>query len=203
MTPEAIKHLAEQLSKLPSLGPRQATRLSFYLAGLPRDEVNELADAVKGVASIKRCTDCFSLAAETNTLHAGRQVCDICSNPRRDQAMAAIVEKETDLQTLEKTKAFSGRYLVLGLLPKDGVLSADQKRRLERLKKLPPAGGAFDEVIIALSPTTYGDLNASLIAHELRAVAKKITRLGRGIPTGAEIEFADEETLLGALKNRS
>lgn len=192
MTPEAIKKLAQLLSKLPSLGPRQATRLSFYLAGLSKDEVIELADAVKAVANIKRCVDCFSLQSESGTQ------CDICSNPRRDQTIVAIVEKETDMQTLEKTKAINGRYLILGQLPKDGILNADQKRRLERLKKL----GPFEEIIIALSPTTYGDLNASLIGHELKSVAKKITRLGRGIPTGAEIEFADEETLGAAIKNR-
>ena len=196
MTPEAIKRLAELLSKLPSLGPRQATRLSFYLAGLSKDEVTELADAVQAVASIKRCINCFSLSAQKDSL------CEICSNPRRDESIVAIVEKETDMQTLEKTKALNGRYLILGQLPKDGILSSDQKRRLERLKTLAPKG-QYEEVIIALSPTTYGDLNASLINHELRTIAKKITRLGRGIPTGAEIEFADEETLQGALKNRS
>lgn len=193
MTPEAIKKLAQLLSRLPSLGPRQATRLSFYLAGLSKEEVIDLAEAVKAVASIKRCSDCFSFQANGGT------ECEICSDPRRDQTIVAIVEKETDLQTLEKTKSYNGRYLVLGQLPKDGVLSVDQKRRLERLKK----SGPYEEIIIALSPTTYGDLNASLIAHELKSTAKKITRLGRGIPTGAEIEFADEETLVGALKNRN
>lgn len=196
MTPEAIKRLAELLSKLPSLGPRQATRLSFYLAGLSKDEVLDLADAVKDVGNIKRCTDCFSLSAGLNLK------CETCSNPRRDASVVVIVEKDTDMQTLEKTNSLTGHYLILGQLPKDGILSPDQKRRLERLKALAPKEGQFEEIIIALSPTTYGDLNASLISRDLKTVAKKITRLGRGIPTGAEIEFADEQTILDALRHR-
>jgi recombination protein RecR len=211
MTPEAIKKLAQLLAKLPSLGPRQATRIAFFLAGMPKEEVAELSSALSDVADIKRCINCFSLAAAPSggepRPEAGRDnLCDICANPRRDQSLVAIVEKETDLQTVEKTKSFNGRYLVLGELPKDGVLSSEHKRRLERLKNPPAKGGQasqYEEIILALSPTTYGDLNAGLLAQDLRTVAKKITRLGRGIPTGGSIEFADEETLQGALKNRN
>jgi recombination protein RecR len=193
MTPEAIKNLAQQLSKIPSLGPRQATRVAFYLAGLSTAEVNDLAEAISAVSAIKRCAECFSLQSDSTSL------CDICADAKRDQALLAIVEKETDLQTIEKTKAFKGKYLVLGQLPKDGILNSEQKMRLEKIKR----SGSFNEIIIALSPTTYGDLNASLIAHELKGNCSKITRLGRGIPTGGSIEFADEETLQGALKSRS
>ena len=198
MTPDAIKKLAALLAELPSLGPRQASRLAFHVAGLPAHQVQQLTETLQAVARIKRCTRCFVL----DDLVAG--VCSICSQPRRDQATIAIVEKETDVQTLEKTKAYQGRYLVLGSLPKDGVLEPHHRLRLQVLKDhiatLP--GGIAEELIIAFSPTTHGDTLAGVVAGQLHAQAKKITRLGRGIPTGGEIEFADEDTLSSALKNR-
>lgn len=193
MTPESIKKLSSLLAELPSLGPRQAARIAFHIAGMPTSEVVELAKTIAETARLKRCLLCFRIDA----LEKG--LCPICANPRRDQSIVAVVEKETDAITIEKTKAFKGRYFVLGELPKDGVFSATQKNRLLALKE----GPAIDELIIAFSPTTYGDLSASLVSDYLRTIAKKITRLARGIPTGAEIEFADEETLGSALKNRN
>jgi recombination protein RecR len=147
-------------------------------------------------------------------------LCDICRNPERQQNVIAIIEKETDLISLESTHKFKGRYLVLGELTKTGVLESNQKLRLNSLKswikkELPSAGSGqegqahstssrqAEEIILALNPTTYGDLNASMLTKELESYAKKITRLGRGIPTGGEIEFADEETLQNALERRN
>ncbi len=193
MVPETIKKLAALLSQLPSLGPRQATRLAFHIAGMPAVEAQELAKTIAEMAILKRCTQCFRI----DTLESGK--CTICTNPRRDQTIVAIVEKETDVLTIEKTKAFKGRYLVLGDLPKDGILTADHKRRLAVLKD----STLLKEVIIGFSPTTYGDLNAEVVAGQLKGVSEKITRLARGIPTGGEIEFADEDTLSAALKNRN
>lgn len=193
MTPDSIKKLASLLTELPSLGPRQATRLAFHIAGMPTQEVVELAKTLAETARLKRCLLCFRI----DSLEKG--LCTICANPRRDQGVVAVVEKETDAITLEKTKAFKGRYFVLGDLPKDGALSANQRNRLTALKE----GPEIKELILAFSPTTYGDLGASIVADHLRGVAQKITRLARGIPTGAEIEFADEQTLESAIKNRN
>lgn len=123
-----------------------------------------------------------------------------------------IVEKETDLISIERTKKFKGRYLILGDLKKGGFLEPEQKLRLNNLKSFikkscpDPAEGKpcqIEEIIIATNPTTYGDLNAMIIQKELEGYAKKFSRLGRGIPTGGEIEFADEETLEQALERRS
>ncbi len=116
-----------------------------------------------------------------------------------------IVEKETDLVSIERTKKYRGRYLVLGEMAKGGILDSVQKLRLNQLKfflKKEFAGKA-EEIIIATNPTTYGDLNAMVIKKELEGTAKKFSRLGRGIPTGGEIEFVDEETLEQALERRS
>jgi recombination protein RecR len=193
MTPEAIKKLAALLSELPSLGPRQATRLAFHIASMPTTDSQELARTIQEMAKLKRCVQCFRI----DTLDKG--LCTICVNPRRDQTIVAVVEKETDVLTLEKSRAFKGRYLVMGDLPKDGILNTDHKRRLATLK----AAQNLAEIIIAFSPTTYGDLNAEVVADALKDAAPKITRLARGIPTGGEIEFADEDTLSAALKNRN
>lgn len=204
MTPESIKRLANLLSELPSLGPRQATRLAFHIAGLDKQTVEDIIETLKSVAKVKRCTHCFVLDELSNGLPAQAGLCTICRSPRRNQALIAIVEKETDAHTLEKTHAFTGRYLVLGELPKDGILNSQHKQRLQALKHfiedLPNAQA--EEIILALSPTTYGDVNASVLAGALRALTPKITRLARGIPTGGEIEFADEQTLGEALKHR-
>jgi recombination protein RecR len=146
-----------------------------------------------------------------NPQNSAPRLCAICSNPKRNKSIIAVVEKETDLISLEKTKKFNGRYLIIGDLKKTGILESGQKLRLNHLKDFikkhltPSAGsgqGQAEEIILALNPTTYGDLNADLITQELKGFAKKISRLGRGIPTGGEIEFADEETLGSALERR-
>ena len=115
-----------------------------------------------------------------------------------------VVEKETDLMSIEKARAFDGVYLVLGELTRSGALEEEQKKRLETLKATieKRSKAKADEIILALNPTTYGDITASLIQRELAPFAKKISQLGRGIPTGGEIEFADEETLTHSLLRR-
>ncbi len=188
MLPDSIKKFIDAFAKLPGIGPRQATRLAYYVATLGKNEVAEIAKAVSGLADLRACPRCF-----LTTLN--KELCAICSDPARRKDLVAVVEKETDLLSIEKTRKFAGRYLVLGDLKKDGVLNEMQKLRLKTIE-------AAEEVILALSPTTYGDINSTIITQELKDVAKKITRLGRGIPTGGEIEFADEETLGGALDNR-
>lgn len=196
MIPEPIKKFADAFSTLPSIGPRQALRLAFHVANSGRTKVDELVRAVFGLTKIQTCAQCF-FTYENNSPENTRNICGICANPQRRKDLVAIVEKETDLISLEKTKKFGGRYLVLGELNKDGVLDVAQKLRINTLKRNP-----VSEIIIAINPTTYGDLNAALIAQELKSLNAKITRLGRGIPTGGEIEFADEETLGAALERR-
>lgn len=204
MLPEPIKKFIEVFSSLPLIGTRQATRLAFKLINSGRDKIEETNEAVSSLRYLKICSQCFFVHQNKDNL------CDICRDPKRQQNVIAIVERETDLVSLERTKKFKGRYLVLGELTKTGVLESIQKLRLNHLKNwikkaCPPTGGEFgqaEEIIIAINPTTYGDLNASIITKELLPFAKKITRLGRGIPTGGEIEFADEETLGQALERR-
>jgi|SRR3989344_6597244 len=199
MLPDPIKKFVEVFSKLPSLGPRQATRLAFYIAALGKNKVKEISQAVAALNDLTPCVQCFRT-------HAGNgKLCPICSDPTRSKNLIAIVEKETDLLSLEKTKKFNGWYLVIGELHKKGELEPEQKLRLQSLKKIvkKELGGKAEEIIIATNPTVYGDINAVTLKKELEEYANKITRLGRGIPTGGEIEFADEDTLSSALEKRS
>jgi len=179
--------------------------LAFKLIDSGRAKIDETAKVVDELRYLKTCAQCFFVHQNKNNL------CDICADKNRRQNLIAIVEKETDLISLEQTKKFNGRYLILGESTKTGILESSQKLRLNHLKNwikktCSSAGresGQAEEIIIAFNPTTYGDLNASIIAKELSPVAKKISRLGRGIPSGGEIEFADEETLGSAIDRRN
>lgn len=196
MVPDAIEKFIKLASKLPGIGPRQATRLGFFLAHQEKSTLEELIKSLSDIKSLKLCAECFLPHTSSNGL------CPICRDPKRENKIIAVVEKETDLISLEQTKQFNGRYLILGDLRKDGVLESEQRKRLAVLKDS-LKGDKAKEIILALSPTTYGDLNASVIAQEVRPLSEKVTRLGRGIPTGGEVEFADEDTLSQALKNRN
>ena len=201
--PEAIRKLSEELAELPSIGPRQALRLAFYIVNRGTNYIKGLSLNVDNLRQIKICERCFFVHQNKDSL------CDICKNPTRKQNFIILVEKETDLISVENTGKFGGRYFILGAIPKTGLLEDWQKLRLKSLEgfisKAPPIGlgGKAEEIILALNPTSVGDFHASLLLKELQPFTKKISRLGRGLPTGGEIEFADDETLGGALENRN
>jgi recombination protein RecR len=199
MIPESIKRFVARFSRLPSIGPRQATRLAFYLVHEGQAAIADASQALSKLGSLGVCAECFMPFEPAD---AGATLCTICSNPERRADIIAIVEEETDLLSLEQSKRWPGRYFILGEVERAGVLSAEQKLRLQSLaKRLGKSGGAA-EIVVALSPTTAGNLEAASVIEQLRPFAKKITRLGRGLPTGGEVEFADEETLGAALENR-
>lgn len=211
MLPDPIQNFVNVFAKLPSLGPRQATRLAFYITKLGKERIREVSTAISDLNKLSTCPRCFRAHAPHKILDD--KLCQICSDSTRSKKLIAVVEKETDLISLEKTKKFSGWYLVLGELSKVGELNAEQRLRLNSLKGFikkelsgPSAGSEqvkAEEIILAINPTAYGDLGASFLKKELKDCAQKITRLGRGIPTGGEIEFADEDTLSNALEKRS
>lgn len=207
MLPDQIKNFIKVFSALPSIGIRQATRLAFKLIEGGKAKIDETAQAVSDLRHLKICSQCFFVySADLRGLDAdsrGQNLCSICGDPKRLQNIIAVVEKETDLMSIEKTGKFKGRYLVLGDLSKTGTLDSIQKLRINSLKSAIKQMEQAEEIIIALNPTTYGDLNAAVLEKEFSELAKKITRLGRGIPTGGEIEFADDETLRNALERRS
>lgn len=199
MFPEAIRKFIDSFSQFPGIGPRQATRLAFYLISRGSAVTQEAYEALSELSSVTPCPQCFFVKNGDSPL------CSICSDTNRDANVFLIVEKETDLISIERTKSFHGHYCVLGELTKSGVLETSHKLRLEVLKShiatLPSQKA--EEIIIGLNPGTYGDLVSSLISKELAPHTETITKLGRGIPTGGEIEFADEETLSQAVIRRS
>jgi len=199
MFSEAVKKVIASLSRLPGIGPRQAARLAVHLARLGPDHLAEFINSLSGLKNVSICPGCFFLN-QTN----GDSLCSICADSSRDQETVAVVERETDLISLEKSGRFRGRYLVIGDLRRSGEFEDFQLTRLVSFRKQVASipGGQLKEIILAVNPTSFGDLGAILLTRELSPLAVRLTRLGRGLPTGGEIEFADADTLAAALDNR-
>jgi len=204
MYPPLIQKLIDLFSKFPTVGPRTAARFVFYLLKLPKEEIEELISSVSNLKNtIKICRFCF------NPFQNEGELCEICKDPGRDKSLLCIIEKESDLVSLEKTKKYKGLYLILGgtisTLKKSDIEKFRIKEVEERVKK-PSAFGIdsseFKEIIIAINPTTEGETTALYLERLLKPLGKKITRLGRGLPVGGELEYADEETLSSALEGR-
>jgi recombination protein RecR len=197
--PDPVQKVVDGLAELPSIGPRQAVRLAFYLIAQNKESLRTLAQSIDALRNIKICTRCFFIHQNEGDL------CDVCANPARNQRVIMVVEKETDYLSLENTRKFSGRYFISGPIPKTGFLETWQKARLQSLRTFVETdlGGKADEIILAFNPTTLGDFQTSLLLKEIIPLATKVSRLGRGLPTGGEIEFADDETLGSALERRS
>lgn len=197
--PNSLRKLIDELSELPSIGPRQATRLALTLLSRGRDVSGRLAEALKDIEKIKICESCFFVYENNGAL------CSICASPAREKNTIMIVEKETDLISIENTGRFKGAYLVLGAVPKTGLLETWQTKRLgvlrTRIAALP--GAKAKEIILGFNPTALGDFHAAIISRDLAPQTLKLSRLGRGLPQGGEIEFADDETLGSALDSRS
>lgn len=197
MFPRSIQKLIKLFTKFPTVGPRTAARFVFYLMKAPKEEIEELITSIQNLReNIKICSFCF------NPFESESELCKICQNPARDKSLLCIIEKETDLIALEKTKKYKGRYFILG-----GTVSALRKEDIkklrtgeleERIKNHPE----IKEIIIATNPTTEGEATTLYLERLLKPLNKKITRLGRGLPVGAELEYADEETLKSALEGR-
>ena len=127
--PDPVQKVVDGLSELPSIGPRQAVRLAFYLIGQNKEDLRTLAASIDALRNIKICTRCFFIHQNEGEL------CDVCANPARNQRVIMVVEKETDYLSLENTKKFSGRYFISGPIPKTGFLEAWQKNRLASLRR--------------------------------------------------------------------
>lgn len=199
MFPKPIEKFVEAFSKLPSIGQRQATRLAFHLTR--KKELNRNVTSALKILNeeLAICGQCF-LPFEKN--HS--TLCPICSNKSRNQGVICITEKEIDAFNLDKTRQFQGTFHILGNLidPADpeSYKSLKIDHLEERIKKLPQK--IANEIILAINPTTDGDLTVMYLERRLKNLTKKISRLGRGLPTGGELEFADEETIRSSFENR-
>jgi len=191
---DSLERLITALGKLPGIGRRSAERIAFHLLDADRDEADALAQAVRDVKTkVGHCTECGGLAEG--------ETCALCANPRRDRSRLCVVEKPKDVLRLEATGGYDGLYHVLGGLisPADGT--GPETLDLARLRRRVDEGD-FEEVVLALSPTADGDGTALCAAEHLKGAGVRVTRLARGLPTGASLEYANPGMLADALRDR-
>lgn len=192
--PRSLQNLIQEFSKLPGVGPRTATRYAFYLLRRPELDTRLLADAVAALKEgTKICKNCFNVSEE--------DLCEFCSNPKRDRSLICIVEEAINIPVIENTKKFNGLYHVLGGTIKPHEGTGPEKLNIEqlmgRIKK-----SDVKEIIIATNPNIEGETTAMYLIKRLKDSGLRITRLARGLSTGSDLEYADEMTVSNALEER-
>lgn len=209
MLPKPIQNLIDEFAKLPSVGPRQAARFVFHLLNQPKEEIEKFGKKFFVLNKIHYCEFCNKAIEITSG-----KLCEICKDKNRERNTICIVEKDTDIESLEKTKRYNGIYYVLGIEDEKNpprLASRREAGQLANLKKLinriKKSNKELKEIIIATDATTEGETIALYSARQLEELKKtypglKITRLGRGLSTGSELEYMDEDTLTNALLNR-
>ncbi len=196
-----IKRLIEAFERLPGIGPKTAARLTFYLLHVPQSELEEFANALENLKKeTVLCSICFNVS-ESNP-------CPICSDPTRNKSVICVIEQPLDILALEKAGNFKGVYHVLhGAISPLENIGPDElyiKPLLERLKKK-NSENFVKEVILATNPNMEGEATALYIKREIEKLDNlqiEVTRLGQGLPTGADLEYADEITLARAIEGR-
>lgn len=190
-----VAALINEFSKLPTVGPKTAARLVFYLLNRPRHEAQALAEAILNVKDhVRFCSICYSLTES--------DPCDLCSDPDRDAETICVVAEAKDVYAIERTGAFKGRYHVLGGLisPMDGIGPAQLrvKELVERIGREAPK-----ESILATNPNAEGEATALYLSRLLQPLGVTVTRLAYGLPIGGDLDYADEITLAKALEGRT
>jgi len=191
----AIEQLTAELAKLPGIGRKTATRLTFHLLKQPHGTVESLARAIQTLAErIAPCSTCGNYS-ETDP-------CSICEDSRRDRAILCVVEEASDLEAIERSGEFRGLYHVLGghLSPLDGVGPDDL--RIDDLFRRVENGSGVREVILATNPSMEGEVTATYIRGVLAPVGLQVTRIALGLPVGGDLEYADRQTIAQALAAR-
>jgi len=193
-TPKPIMRLIEELCRLPGIGPKTASRLTYFLLRSPTEQVLALAEAVQQLKErTVLCSVCFNIA-ETSP-------CSICSDPNRDQTQICVVEEPLDVLALERTRQYHGLYHVLhgAISPVDGIGPEELKIRelLGRVKNR-----TVHEILLATNPNLEGEATAMYIARQIHPLGIRVTRLARGLPVGGDLEYADQVTLAQALEGR-
>ena len=192
--PKSIATLIEHFQKFPSVGPKSAQRMSFYLLRMPENEVQKFAQAIiDAKANTRTCEVCFNLSSTSP--------CEICQSTKRDRSTICVVAETKDLIAIEKTNEYRGLYHVLqGLIsPMDGI-GADDIRIKELLTRL--TSEEVQEVILALSPSVEGEATSLYLTKLMKPFGIKISRIAFGLPVGADLEYADEITIAKAIEGR-
>jgi recombination protein RecR len=189
-----VQALINEFSKLPTVGPKTAARLVFYLLNRPRNEAQALAEAILAVKDrVRLCSTCFSITED--------DPCGICRDERRDAQTICVVAEAKDIFALERTSAYKGRYHVLGgvISPMDGIGPAQLRVKdlVDRIGMEHP-----HEIIIATNPNAEGEATALYLSRLLTPLGVTVTRLAYGLPIGGDLDYADEVTLAKAIEGR-
>ncbi|MBX7041787.1 MAG: recombination mediator RecR [Ignavibacteria bacterium] len=194
---DALENLIDEFAKLPQIGRKTAQRLAMHVTRMPAEDVERFSHALTEIKrKLRFCSVCCNIS-ET-------EVCRICSSPSRSSSVICVVEEPQDLLAVEKANEFKGKYHVLhGIIsPLDGIGPDDIKIR-ELIARLGnDTESKIDEVILALNPTVEGETTILYITKLIRPLGIKVTRIARGIPIGADLEFADEVTIAKAIEGR-
>ena len=192
--PKSIATLIEHFQKFPSVGPKSAQRMAFYLLRMPMSEVQKFAQCiVDAKQNTRTCEICFNISSTSP--------CEICLSNKRDRSTICVVAETKDLIAIEKTNEYKGLYHVLqGLIsPMDGI-GADDIRIKELLNRL--TGEEVKEIILALSPSVEGEATSLYLTKLIKPFGVKISRIAFGLPVGADLEYADEITIAKAIEGR-
>jgi recombination protein RecR len=194
--PEPVQNLVDAFARLPGIGPKTASRLTFYLLRAPEELSESLSEALLGIKQeTGLCEVCFHITRKDSP------ICEICASEQRDRQTLCVVEEPLDVLAIEKTAGYNGLYHVLhGVLsPIEGVGPEDLKIK-ELFKRLQE--NDFTEVILATNPSMEGDATAMYLYERISPTIDRVTRLARGLPVGGDLEYADQNTLLRALAGR-
>lgn len=204
---DPINQLTDLFKKFPGIGPRQARRFVYYLLSADQSIIDQMSEKIKNLKqSIKQCSECQRYF--NNSYTPKSSFCKICSDPTRDKGSLLIVEKDIDLEAVERSGSYKGYYFVLGgtvpILDPNPEIHVRFPLLLSKLENKIKEG--LSEIIVALAVTTEGEHTAHWLAAKLEPLALqagiKISFPGRGLSTGSELEYADSETIKNALKNR-
>lgn len=193
--PKPVGRLVEEFSRLPGIGPKTASRLTYFLLRQPEEQARSLAEAlVEMKARTRFCSTCFNITED--------DPCPLCRDEKRQTGAICVVEEPLDVLALERTREYKGRYHVLhgAISPVDDIGPDDLRIRelIARAKDL-----NIREIILATNPSLEGEATAMYLQKQLAPLDVKVTRLARGLPVGGDLEYADETTLTRALQGRS
>ena len=194
MYAESLSKLINELQKLPGIGPKSAQRLAFFMLGSSRKDIDDLVNSIlQAKERLKYCSICFNLT--------DIDPCRICSDETRDSKVLCVVAEPKDLVAVERSGVYNGKYHVLGgvISPLDGI-EPDSLRIKELLVRL--GGNKIEELVLAVSPTTEGEVTSIYLTQLIRPLGVKLTRIAYGLPIGADMDYADPATLSKSLEGR-
>lgn len=203
---DIIDKLTEVFKEFPGIGERQAKRFVYFLMSRSPAYSENLSLLISELKKdIAQCTECFRFFVKKNQ-NINNRICDTCGNVNADTSMLMVVEKDSDFESVQKSRVYSGKYFILGGLVPIVEKTTKSRIRIEELKKKLSNSKEVKEVVLAFSLSPQGDHTDTYVREELQSIAEKngikISSLGKGLSTGTELEYSDNDTLKNALKNR-